>query len=109
MIQLEILQVLDCPNVPLLEQRIEQALAGVSIEWETAPPGHRGFPISSTRGYGRVSDVARRRPRSLSRVKSDPERVLQALSRCRGRCRRRSYCVGAEESIRNGLTNVDSR
>ncbi|KDQ00402.1 MULTISPECIES: hypothetical protein [Rhodococcus] len=34
MIHLEILQVPDCPNVPLLEQRIEQALAGVPIEWE---------------------------------------------------------------------------
>ena len=109
MIQLEILQVLDCPNVPLLEQRIEQALAGVSIEWElrhlviedsqsAALAGMAGSPTLLVDGHD-----------PISRVKSDPERVLQALSRCRGRCRRRSYCVGAEESIRNGLTNVDSR
>ncbi|WP_234552732.1 alkylmercury lyase [Rhodococcus qingshengii] len=31
---LEILQVPDCPNVPLLEQRIEHALSGAPIEWE---------------------------------------------------------------------------
>lgn len=34
MIHLDILQVPDCPNVPLLEQRIEQALADTPIEWE---------------------------------------------------------------------------
>lgn len=34
MMHLEILQVPDYPNVPLLEQRIEHALSGVPIEWE---------------------------------------------------------------------------
>ena len=34
MIHLDILQVPNCPNVPLLEQRIEQALADTPIEWE---------------------------------------------------------------------------
>ena len=78
MIQLEILQVLDCPNVPLLEQTNRASSRGCIDRMGTAPPGHRGFPISSTRGlWPGSSDVARRRPRSLSRVKSDPERVLQ--------------------------------
>ncbi|MER2207130.1 MAG: alkylmercury lyase, partial [Rhodococcus sp. (in: high G+C Gram-positive bacteria)] len=34
MMNLEILQVPDCPNVPILEQRIEHALSGMPIEWE---------------------------------------------------------------------------
>lgn len=34
MMHLEILQVPDCPNVQLLEQRIEHVLADESIEWE---------------------------------------------------------------------------
>ncbi|WP_336882789.1 alkylmercury lyase family protein [Rhodococcus globerulus] len=34
MMHLEILQVPDCPNMPLLEQRIGQALAGQPIQWE---------------------------------------------------------------------------
>lgn len=34
MMHLEILQVPDCPNVQLLEQRIEHVLAEESIDWE---------------------------------------------------------------------------
>ena len=49
------------------------------------------------------------RPPTIDQPPAATLPALRAFVAARGRCRRRSYCVGAEESIRNGLTNVDSR